>query len=277
MLSYRHAYHAGNHADVLKHMVLIEILMYLNKKAKPYFYIDTHAGAGMYDLTSAASHKILEFRDGIERVLIQDFPELETYLSVIKRFNDGGLACYPGSPLIAQHVLREQDRARVHELHPTDFLKLNHVMKNDVRFQVLNIDGYQGLLKALPPVSRRGMVLIDPSYEIKTEYQTMIDAVVKAHKKFATGVYAIWYPVVERARINEIDQQWVSSGIKNIQRFELSVTADSELYGMTGSGMWIINPPWSLKDKMEQILPQLKRVLAQDESAFTRCDILVGE
>ena len=277
MLSYRHSFHAGNFADVLKHVVLVETLLHLRKKEKPFAYIETHAGAGLYQLDSVAANKIQEYKAGIASLNERDFPELNDYFSLINSLNTNKLTRYPGSPAIAEYFMRGQDQAFLHELHSTDFKILSNHFKQDLRFSVKKADGYEGLMSLLPPDSRRGLVLIDPSYEIKKEYNQVIESVIRAHKKFATGTYAIWYPVVQRQRITQMEIQLCRSGIKNIQKFELAVRADSEEQGMTASGMWVINPPWSLFDKMKLLLPKLRTSLAQDKHAFHRCEVLVGE
>ncbi len=278
MLSYRHSFHAGNYADVLKHIVLVEILQHLAKKQKAFEYIDTHAGAGLYHLASVQAEKLREYRNGIGRLSVADWPELADYLSVIAAVNpDQGLTYYPGSPVIAQHFMRPQDRSWLYELHPQDAELLLQNMNKDRRVRVMHEDGLKGLLSLLPPVSRRGVVLVDPSYEIKSDYDAVVQTIVRAYAKFATGCYAIWYPVVERSRISRLETQFINSGIKNIQRFELGVTADSAQRGMTASGMIVINPPWQLMATMNSLLPKLVSTLSDDAAAYYKCDILVAE
>ncbi len=277
MLSYRHSYHAGNFADVLKHVVLIEVLLHLVQKEKPFSYIDTHAGAGLYRLDSENANKVQEYKHGIRRLLAEVYPELAEYFALLKGLNNNEILRYPGSPVIAQHFMRPQDYGFLHDLHPSDYRTLSQYFSSDSRFVVKQVDGYKSLLSLLPPQSRRGMVLIDPSYEIKQEYDQVIDTLIQAHKKFATGTYAIWYPVVQRERINQMEQRLVKSGIKNIQKFEVSVQSDSTEHGMTASGMWVINPPWTLLDKMQSILPRLTADLAQGEGSSYVCEILVNE
>lgn len=276
LLSYRHAFHAGNFADLIKHIVLVEVLQYLTRKDKPFDYIDTHAGAGVYDLESGLSQKLGEYKDGIAKLDREHWPELEQYFKAIDAVNPkGGQRYYPGSPVIAQQLLRPQDRAWLHELHSTDSEALSqHVKGRNVR--VFEAEGYQGLLALVPPASRRALVLIDPSYEIKTEYQTVVETVIKAHSKFATGIYAIWYPVVERSRIERMEKKLLSSGIKRIDRYELAASPDSHEHGMTASGMIVINPPWGLRDTMEKLLPRLVQALG-DDGAFYRCEEWAGE
>lgn len=277
MLSYRHSYHAGNFADVLKHIVLIEILLHLGKKDKAFDYIDTHSGAGLYDLRSAHAEKLQEYQTGIGKLKADDWPELGHYFETVKALNpDRVLQLYPGSPLIARHFMRPQDRAWCYELHPEDARLLATNMRSDKRVRVMREDGLKGLLTLLPPVSRRGLVLIDPSYEIKSDYDLVTKTVIEAHKKFATGSYAIWYPVVERSRIQRMEKQLINSGIKNIQRFELGMT-DDDSPGMTSSGMIVINPPWQLMATMQALLPKLCKTLAADNGAFYKADVLVAE
>ncbi|HET8807391.1 MAG TPA: 23S rRNA (adenine(2030)-N(6))-methyltransferase RlmJ, partial [Methylophaga sp.] len=265
MLSYRHSYHAGNFGDVLKHIVLIEILQHLTKKDKAFDYIDTHAGAGLYDLRSVHAEKLQEYQTGIGKLNTADWPELSRYFEAINKLNtDGNLQLYPGSPLIARHFMRSQDRAWLYELHSEDAKLLANNLQRDKHARVMHEDGLKGLLTLLPPLSRRGLVLIDPSYEIKSDYDLVIKTIIEAHKKFSTGTYAIWYPVVERSRITRMEKQLINSGIRNIQRFELAITNDSNARGMTSSGMIVINPPWQLMVTMQTLLPKLCKALATD-------------
>jgi len=278
LLSYRHSYHAGNFADVLKHIVLIECLQHLGKKDKAFDYIDTHAGAGLFDLSSVHASKLQEFKNGIGKLNPADWPELARYFEVVNKLNhDGALGLYPGSPWIALHFMRPQDRSWLYELHSEDARLLANNVQKDKRARVMHEDGLSGLLRLLPPISRRGLVLIDPSYEIKSDYDLVAKTVIEGHKKFATGTYAIWYPVVERSRIIRLEKQLFKSGIRNIQRFELGITADGEASGMTASGMIVINPPWQLMETMQTILPKLSKALALYNGGFYKADILVAE
>ena len=278
MLSYRHAYHAGNFADILKHTVLIEALNYLHKKDKPFEYIDTHAGAGLYDLSDKFANKNKEFKNGIEKLNLDDFPELADYFAAIDHFNAiNTTGIYPGSPAIAKQYLRRQDRAWLFEKHPSDHAILKEHMIKNRRIRVSPDDGFKGLISLLPPHSRRALILIDPSYEIKEDYKHVFDYTLKAYRKFSTGTYAIWYPVVDRYRVDDLEQQFKKSGIKNIQLFELGLSPDSSERGMSASGMIVINPPWTLFDKMEQLLPKFVDTLSSQEAGFSRCEILSGE
>ena len=278
MLSYRHSYHAGNFADVLKHIVLVEILEHLIKKDKAFEYIDSHAGAGLFSLKSGHATKLQEYTNGIGKLKAQDWPELACYFEIITAVNSpGSLDFYPGSPVIAQHLLRPRDKAWYFELHPADFDMLKNNISRDKRIRLKQEDGFKGMLALLPPLSRRALVLIDPPYEIKSDYVQVFNTVALAHKKFSTGTYAIWYPVVDRHRIIQLEKKFINSGIKNIQRFELSLTADSDTRGMTAAGMIVINPPWMLMKKMSQLLPRLVAALGEDAGAFFKCEVLVGE
>lgn len=279
MLSYRHGFHAGNFADVLKHIVLVDLLDYLTQKDKPFEYIDSHAGAGLYKLSSPQANKTAEYEGGISRLKKEDFPELEHYLLLVGEACKGNgthLNHYPGSPWIARQYLRERDRAWLYEAHPTDFAALEKLMDRDSRVRCQQEDGFKGLLSHLPPTTKRGLVLIDPSYEVKSDYQQVVDYLIKAHRKFPSGVYALWYPVVDRARIDRLKQKLSSSGIRRIQLFELAIKADSNEHGMTASGMIVINPPWTLFERMQQLLPKLLSKLDQQDG-FYRCEQLVGE
>lgn len=292
MLSYRHSYHAGNFADVLKHIVLIECLEHFNKKATPFDYIDTHSGAGLYDLRSANANKTAEYKEGIAKLKRIDFPELSHYFDVIDHLNEQqnsgkGMAFYPGSPAIAHHYVtqpeRQKDKAWLFELHSSDFRILSESMATGSKTMARKIrikqeDGLKGLLSLVPPVSRRALVLIDPSYEMKTDYRDVVEAVIKAHKKFNTGTYAIWYPVVERKRIDAMWRKLKSAGIKNIDQYELGLAEDTHEMGMTSAGMIVINPPWTLKKTLNKVLPKLVKQLDRgDGHAFSLCQTLVEE
>lgn len=278
MLSYRHSFHAGNFADVLKHVVLIEILEYLTGKEKAFEYIDSHAGAGLFDLTHGHAEKLEEYRDGIGRLWGGDWPGLSRYFEVIKAHNhSNNLIYYPGSPLIAMHFMRPQDKAWLFELHPTDFRRLEKNTHGNHQVRTTCQDGHQGVLALLPPAARRGLVLIDPSYEIKSEYEQVFETICKAYRRFSTGIYAIWYPVVERDKVRQLEHSLVASGIRDIQRFELGLAPDSDDRGMTASGMIVINPPWTLFEKMSLLLPELAGTLGAGGMAFYKCDTLVPE
>ncbi len=278
MLSYRHSFHAGNFADVLKHIVLVEILTHLTLKETPFEYIDTHAGAGLYHLKSSNAQKLQEHTNGIGKLNARDFPEIGAYFAAVQSFNQAAeLNYYPGSPMLANVFLRSQDRAWLFELHPQDYQLLHKTMTDGRRVRVRCENGFDGLKAVLPPTSGRGLVLIDPSYEVKTDYDEVIDRTIAAHKKFSRGIYAIWYPVVNRLTIQNMERRLVKSGINNIQRFELGLAADTTARGMTSAGIFVINPPWTLFDKMATLLPKLAQKLAEGDRRFYKCEIITKE
>lgn len=295
MLSYRHAFHAGNFADLLKHIVQIEILQYLRKKDKPFDYIDTHAGAGCYALNESMAAKNKEYANGIghfmPNALKNELPVsgkpnnsavpepvaalLEQVAQCRDRLQQNDL--YPGSPTIALQLLRRQDKAWLFELHSTDVKLLQQTAGRNRKVHVRKEDGFRGVLGLLPCQSRRALVLIDPPYEIKDDYQKIVDVVIKAHRKMPNTVFAIWYPVVDRARIDEVKSAFVASGIRSIQQFELGVRADSAGFGMTSAGMIVINPPWVLMNKMAALLPELAKTVSLDGESHFKCEQWVDE
>ena len=272
MLSYRHAFHAGNHADVLKHFVEWELLRYLAQKEKPFWYIDTHAGAGCYELDSEYAEKNAEFESGIARLWnAADLPApLAEYVAMIKHFNpDGALRLYPGSPLVALHALREQDKMRLLELHPTDFAILEeNFAGHGSRVLMQKADGFGALKALLPPPTRRALVLIDPPYEEKQDYQRVVTALQEGLKRFATGTYAVWYPQLQRSESRQLPEQLQQLPVKSWLQVALSVQAPSEDgFGMHGSGMFVINPPWTLYATLQEVMPVLAARLGQDGAA----------
>ena len=268
MLSYRHSFHAGNHADVLKHIVLMLILENLKLKDKGFYYLDTHAGVGRYQLSSDEAEKTGEYKEGIGRLWERtDLPEeISRYVDLIKHLNFGAktLRYYAGSPLIAAQLLRPQDRALLTELHPRDFPLLRNNFKEFKNVSVKCDNGFQQLKATLPPKERRGLVLIDPPYELKEDYDLVVKAAEEGYKRFATGTYAIWYPVVLRQQTKRIFKGLQASGIRKILKIELAVRPDSDQRGMTASGMAIINPPWTLENQMKAILPYLVKTLVPE-------------
>lgn len=283
MLSYLHSFHAGNFADVLKHSISAHILDYLTDKPKPVFYLDTHSGTGAFSLHDHEAQKTQEYLNGIAK--LWDLPKSEIkalpglvkdYLELIKSFNlTNDLQTYPGSPWFAKAILREHDRLSLFELHPREFKSLLQNIRGDRRIRAFQKDGFHACMSQLPPKERRGYVLMDPPYEVKQDYQTATDTLIKAHAKFATGTYALWYPVVDRYRIDKIEKDFINSGIKNIQLFELGIEDDTEK-GMTSSGMIVINPPWTLMKQAQQALPYLTKKLAGNNGRY-RCIQLVKE
>jgi 23S rRNA (adenine2030-N6)-methyltransferase len=266
MLSYRHAFHAGNHADVLKHCILVNLMRYLAQKDKPYWFIDTHAGAGAYGLDAGYASQNAEHEAGIARLWQQTDlpPALAEYMAVIRAINpNGNLTLYPGSPYLASKLLREQDRMRLFELHPTDVDLLGKTFPDaGNKIIVTHGDGFAGLKSLLPPPPRRALVLIDPSYEDKSDYNHVFQALTDSLERFATGIYAIWYPLLQRQEAGRLAERFAR--LKNVAWLNatLSVSAPSrEGFGMHGSGMLIVNPPWTLAENLRESLPYLARTL----------------
>ena len=275
MLSYRHAFHAGNFADVLKHSVLSLVLDYMTRKEKGFCYIDSHSGAGMYQLKDEYAQKTGEYKDGIGKIINDEHaPEaLEPYLSLINSLNlnpsDGELDIYPGSPGVAKAFVRRQDSSHLFELHPTDIKHLEDFCQRWRKVFVKQSDGYQGVLGIVPPPSRRGVVLIDPPYELKEDYQKAVKTIIKAYSKFSTGTYIIWYPVVKRHFIEQMEKDFSNSEVKNLLQVEFCLEDDTDEYGMTGTGLFIVNPPWQLSEQLEEILPYMKAKLGNTGSSYT--------
>ena len=279
MLSYRHAFHAGNFADVLKHLVLSEVLEYMGAKDKGYSYIDTHAGAGMYQLRDEKAKKTAEYLDGIAKLWQRsDLPEaLQAYIEYIHELNaNGHLLRYPGSPSIAEFFMRRQDAAFLYDLHPTDFNLLNKHLGKKRKFQVFKSDGYKAFKAHLPPATGRAVMLIDPPYEIKTDYKQAVKTIIAASERFAAGTYILWYPVVHREFIDGMERQFCDSGVRNVLQVEMSMSADSDEHGMTASGLFIVNPPWTLTKSLNQALPYLVNHLAPEHGSF-KVEQLIAE
>ena len=284
MLSYRHGFHAGNHADVLKHLIYQYVLSYLGKKDKPFSIVDTHAGAGAYALSSDFSSKNKEYESGIGKLWSKSSAELPesvaNYVDAVRRFNleseSNDLAFYPGSPWFALDKLPLEAKAFFHELHPADFELLREFVRTNRYRKVIKGDGFVESVGLFPPPSKRGVVIIDPPYELKEDYKRVTEYVKQMWKRFSSGVFLIWYPVVDRYRIDKLEKDLVASGVKNIQQYELNIEPDSEEMGMTGSGMIVINAPWTLKSDMEQVLPFLVNELANGKGN-ARIEQLVEE
>ncbi|MGZ4993438.1 MAG: 23S rRNA (adenine(2030)-N(6))-methyltransferase RlmJ, partial [Methylobacter sp.] len=233
-----------------------------------------------YELDGEYALKNREFDNGIAKLWQRnDLPEcVAHYVSLIKRFNKPDkLTRYPGSPLITKQLLRDKDRLCLFELHNTEIKLLTAEAKKDKRINVFHADGLKDGLKLLPPLERRGLILVDPSYEIKSDYRQVVETLIAMHKRFATGTYALWYPVIDRSRNRELELAIQAGGIKNVQLFELGIQADSHEHGMTASGMIVINPPWTLADEMKQVLPWLADVLGNNGEGFYRIQTLIAE
>jgi 23S rRNA (adenine2030-N6)-methyltransferase len=271
VLSYRHVFHAGNHADVLKHLTLALVLRALQRKATPLCYIDTHAGAGRYDLASREAEKIGEFRDGIARLWRrEDAPALShDYLKVVTDMNpaNGNLRYYPGSPVIAREMLRASDRMVFIERHPTDHLRLTEEFSRTPRCRVEFGDGFELLKAFVPPLEKRGVVLIDPSYELKTDYKAVVTMLTDAVQRWATGVFILWYPLIDRDVADRMLRRFLVAEIPKMLRIEFGLRGPARGDGLWGSGMLIINPPYQLDEQLKRVLPWLKRVMKASADA----------
>jgi 23S rRNA (adenine2030-N6)-methyltransferase len=286
MLSYRHAFHAGNHADVLKHYVLIQLIEYLKQKDTAFTYVDTHSGAGLYALDGNFASKNAEYETGISRLWDRtDIPEaLQPYLNMIKEMNPSGkMRYYPGSPYCADKFLREVDRLRLFELHPSEikilienFRQLEaHARaqgKQDTvrgkRIIIARGDGFQSLKALLPPPSRRALVLIDPPYEVKDDYRIVKDTLEDALKRFSAGMYAVWYPVLNRPESRQLPERLKRLPAKSWLNVTLSISGPApDGFGLHSSGMFILNPPWTLEAELKKVMPYLVQILGTDEGA----------
>ena len=275
MLAYRHAFHAGNHADVLKHCVLQQVLAYMNQKDKPYWVIDTHAGAGMYSLKSEYANTKSEYVDGIAKLWdCKDLPEvLSRYMELIQVCNaKGHWDVYPGSPEIIRRCIRPDDRMRLFELHPTDFDILEEHFGRSKLAKVFKGDGFDALKALLPPPTRRGIVFMDPPYEIKSDYQRVVTSVAEGLKRFAEGIYIVWYPILTRGDHVPLIEELSALSQKTLNISMTVQEPDERGFGMLGSGLFIINPPWTLADTMQPVMPYLIDKLAQFPGASYQID-----
>ena len=271
MLSYRHAFHAGNHADVLKHCILVSLMRYLAQKDKPYWFIDTHAGAGAYGLDAGYASKNAEHESGIALLWHRtDLPSgIADYVAQVRALNPAGnLTLYPGSPYLAAKLLREQDRMRLFELHPTDVELLGKTFPAaGGKIIVTRGDGFAGLKSLLPPPTRRALVLIDPSYEDKADYKHVFQGLTDSLDRFATGVYAIWYPLLQRQEAVRLAEKL--AGMQGIEWLDATLRVGSpsrDGFGMHGSGMFIVNPPWKLAESLRTWLPYLAEILGREQA-----------
>ena len=280
-MNYRHAFHAGSFADVFKHAVLCRILHYLREKEAPFRVIDTHAGAGLYDLTSQEAKRGGEWHDGIERLMAASLAApvaklLAPYLDVIGALNERGrLKLYPGSPAIARAWLRPQDRLIACELESKAAVALSANMRGDPRIKTIEIDGWTALGAYVPPPERRGLVLVDPPFEEDGDFARLASGLAVAHRKWATGIFALWYPIKERAEPDALAKDLRRLGIPKILRAELTVA--NEPTGLNGSGLILINPPWTLEGELSTLLPALAGLLGRNGKGGFRLDWLVGE
>ena len=280
MLAYRHAFHAGNHADVLKHLVLVAVLRYMTQKEKGLRFVDTHAGAGGYALGGRYAQQRGEFADGVGRLWERHDlpPAVADYVEQVRRFNAGGpLEQYPGSPALAQMLLRAQDQLRLFEMHPTDYKILASFLGQQPGAEVTMTDGFAALKSQLPPPTRRGVVLIDPSYEIKADYARVLAALREALSRFPEAVVIIWLPQLQLLEATQLPQRLKASADKDAKKgwlmARLTVAqADERGFGMLGSNVFVANPPHTLIGALQPALPWLAQALGQYAGAQSQLD-----
>jgi len=273
VLAYRHHFHAGNFADVFKHALLARLLAAVAAKAKPFFYLDTHAGIGRYDLAHPWARKNAESRDGIGRLWARDdLPEaLAPYVALVRQENpDGKLRFYPGSPLIARRFLRLGDRMVLSELNKTDVAELGALFARDRQVTVHLMDGYQALKAHLPPKERRGLVLVDSSFDRAGEFRRVAGALATAHGRWATGIYAVWYPLMEPAAMRGFERDIVATGLRKVLQLELSLRPDALPGALRGCGLLVVNPPYRFDTEAAAIAASLAASLAPDGAQRAR-------
>jgi 23S rRNA (adenine2030-N6)-methyltransferase len=272
-LNYRHAYHAGNFADVMKHIALVDAIARLKKKDKPFHVIDSHAGRGLYDLSGAQAVKTGEAESGIAR--LADMPALGAYLGAVRGF---GPTRYPGSPLIAAKLLRPSDQLVAIEKHPEDYAALKAALAPFANAKAINGDGYERLVALLPPLERRGLVLIDPPYEAEDEFEQVARAFAAAYRRFATGVYLIWLPLKRRNDADALAGEIRSAGVANLLLLTLDIgrAADAPPERLSASGLLVVNPPFGFANEMREALAVLAKQLAQGVRATARVEWLAG-
>jgi len=282
-MNYRHAYHAGNFADVVKHIILTRIVLYLQRKEQAFRVIDTHAGIGRYDLNGVEAGKTLEWQNGVGRLLDAKIDAkvvelIQPYLDIVRAENaDGEMRHYPGSPLIVRHLLRRQDRLSALELHPEDAALLTETFEGDIQVRVTKLDGWLALGAHVPPKEKRGLVLVDPPFEVAGEFDRLVDGLVRAHKRFSGGTFALWYPVKDRQEVRRFVAALHDTGIPKILRTELMIRATSPEPRLDGTGMIIVNPPYTLDDELRTMLPALSKILTEEQNAGFTLEWIRGE
>lgn len=282
-MNYRHAYHAGNFADVVKHAVLALVIEHLKQKPAPFRVIDTHAGIGLYDLSSEPAQKTGEWREGIGRVMEAELVPpvanlLAPYLGVVRELNaDGPLLRYPGSPLIARALMRDADRLIVNELHPEDQQELKALFGRDRQVKVMELDAWTAVKALLPPPERRGVVLIDPAFEEAGELDRLVAALSEAAKRFAGGTYLLWYPIKELRPVAAFRRNVAALALPKAMAIELMIRAGDDETRLNGAGLIAVNAPFTLATNLKILLPELARVLAQGKGAGFRLEELGSE
>lgn len=280
VLAYRHLFHAGNFADVFKHALLAQLVIALAKKDKPFFCLDTHAGIGRYDLKHEWAQKNAEFKAGIALVWPHnDAPaEMKPYLDLVRAENpDGKLRFYPGSPLIVRKLMRADDRLALTELNRKDAETLANLFAHDRHVEVRLLDGYQALKAFLPPRERRGLVFVDSSFDRAEEFKRLVEGFVEGHRKFATGVYALWYPLMDAVSMQGFERRTIATGVRKILQCELAVRDIAIAGKVRGCGMLVVNPPFGFEASAKKILGYLKPLLAEKNEGDARVRWLVPE
>ena len=283
-MNYRHAYHAGNFADVVKHVALTRLVEHLKLKEKAFRVVDTHAGIGLYDLSSPEAQKTGEWQGGIGRLIgaaIGD-PEaaalLAPYLDAVKSVNKGErITAYPGSPMIVRHLLRKQDRLTAIELHPDDARRLTKHFEGDYQARIIRLDGWLALGAHLPPKEKRGLVLIDPPFEEPGEFDRLIEGLATAVRRWPGGIYALWYPVKDRPAARAFRNALRQSGIPKILDLVFEIRAGSGEAGLDGSGLIVVNPPFTFEAHIRRIMPTLQKLLGETSDAGWSLEWLAGE
>ena len=283
-MNYRHAYHAGNFADVLKHVVLMMLVEHLKKKPAPFFYLDTHAGAGTYDLSLGESQRSGEYRNGIGRLL--ELPEsvlpaeVQAYVQLVRACAGPGrsaITAYPGSPLIVSRLRRPTDRIVLAETHAKEAQALRSALGRGKLVSILESDGYAALKAHTPPRENRGLVLIDPPYESDLEFDHVLAALETGYERWPTGTYCVWYPLTERAAPLRFRRNLERSGLRKVFGCTLSIMPEDSPVGLRGSGLVIVNPPWLLDERLAELLPDLHRLLVPEDAGGTSAEWWAGE
>ena len=281
-MNYRHAFHAGNGADVVKHAVFALILAYLNRKDAPYRVLDTHAGAGLYDLAGATAQRTKEADDGIEKVLAAALPEpaatlLAPYLDVVRTLRADGSRRYPGSPALALALGRAQDRFLFCETNREERAKLEKRVGADPRVKILAQDGWQAITAHLPPRERRGVLLVDPPFEEPGEFQRLAEGLVAAHRRFATGIFMLWYPIKDLQAVDAFRREVARARLPKTLKVEVDFAEVRRLDTLSGSGQLIVNPPFTLADDLRTVLGALAPIISRDGKGRVRVSWLTGE
>ncbi|MGQ3674541.1 23S rRNA (adenine(2030)-N(6))-methyltransferase RlmJ [Xanthobacter sp. TB0139] len=281
-MNYRHAFHAGNPADVMKHAALARVLAYLGRKDAPYRVLDTHAGAGLYDLAGSSAQRTLEAEAGIERLLAAELPApaaelLSPYLEAVRTLRVDGAQLYPGSPALALALSRSQDRFIFCELHPEERARLEKRLGDDPRAKIIQQDAYQALHAHLPPRERRGLVLVDPPFEEAGEFHRMVEGLEAAYRRFATGIFMLWYPIKDLKAVDSFCRQVAHLRLPKTLRVELDFAQVRSLNTLSGSGLIIVNPPFTLAEELRTMFTAIAPLMARDGKGRVRVSWLTGE